>query len=127
MLLAEEHRVLVFTQFTDEVFGVEVIARGISEFGPLPYTGAMSQEERHSTLGRFGSDRTYGALILSLKAGGQSLNLREASYVVRFDRWWNPASERQAEDRSHRMGQILPVFFLPEEPFGLFGLKPPQK
>ena len=51
MLRAEEHRVLVFTQFTDELFGVEAIARGISEFGPLTYTGAMSQEERHSTIG----------------------------------------------------------------------------
>jgi SNF2 family DNA or RNA helicase len=29
--------------------------------------------------------------------------------VVHFDRWWNPAVERQAEDRTHRMGQTLPV------------------
>ena len=53
VLRAEEHRMLVFTQFTDDVFGVEAIARGLSEFGPLTYTGAMSQEERHSTVGRF--------------------------------------------------------------------------
>ncbi|MHB0981312.1 MAG: SNF2-related protein [Thermoleophilia bacterium] len=109
VLRAEDHRVLVFTQFTDNSFGVEAIARGLSEFGPLTYTGAMSQEERHHTLGRFKSDATHSALILSLKAGGQGLNLQEASYVVHFDRWWNPASERQAEDRSHRMGQTSPV------------------
>lgn len=109
VLRAEDHRVLVFTQFTDASFGVEAIAKGISEFGPLTYTGAMSQEERHSTLGRFKSDAAHGALILSLKAGGQGLNLQEASYVVHFDRWWNPASEKQAEDRSHRMGQTSPV------------------
>jgi SNF2 family DNA or RNA helicase len=48
-------------------------------------------------------------LILSLKAGGQGLNLQQASYVVHFDRWWNPAVERQAESRSHRLGQLLPV------------------
>jgi len=109
VLRAEKHRMLVFTQFTDELFGVEAIARGISEFGPLTFTGAMSQEERHSTLSRFKSDSVHAALILSLKAGGQGLNLQEASYVVHFDRWWNPASERQAEDRSHRMGQVSPV------------------
>jgi len=109
VLRAEDHRVLVFTQFTDASFGVEAIAKGIAEFGPLTYTGAMSQEERHSTLGRFKSNAAHGALILSLKAGGQGLNLQEASYVVHFDRWWNPASEKQAEDRSHRMGQTSPV------------------
>jgi len=109
VLRAEEHRLLVFTQFTDASYGVEAIARELSEFGPLTYTGAMSQEQRHSTVGRFKDDPTRGALILSLKAGGQGLNLQEASYVVHFDRWWNPASEKQAEDRSHRMGQTSSV------------------
>jgi hypothetical protein len=46
--------------------------------------------------------------VLSLRAGGQGLNLQEASYVFHFDRWWNPAIGHQAEDRSHRFGQGLP-------------------
>jgi SNF2 family DNA or RNA helicase len=37
------------------------------------------------------------------------LNLQDASYVFHFDRWWNPSVERQAEDRSHRLGQEYPV------------------
>ena len=37
------------------------------------------------------------------------LNLQDASYVFHFDRWWNPSVERQAEDRSHRLGQAYPV------------------
>ena len=37
------------------------------------------------------------------------MNLQEASYVFHLDRWWNPAIERQAEDRSHRYGQTVPV------------------
>ena len=109
VLRAEDHRMLVFTQFTDASFGVEAIARGLSDFGPLAYTGDMTQEQRHGTIRLFKNDSTHGALILSLKAGGQGLNLQEASYVVHFDRWWNPASEKQAEDRSHRMGQTSPV------------------
>jgi hypothetical protein len=44
-----------------------------------------------------------------VRAGGQGLNLQEASYVFHFDRWWNPAIEHQAEDRSHRLGQALSV------------------
>ena len=47
--------------------------------------------------------------MVSLRAGGVGLNLQEASYVFHLDRWWNPAVERQAEDRSHRFGQTVPV------------------
>ncbi len=57
----------------------------------------------------FKDNPSHRILILSLKAGGVGLNLQEASYVFHFDRWWNPAVERQAEDRSHRMGQTVPV------------------
>ncbi|MGH2733202.1 MAG: helicase-related protein, partial [Actinomycetota bacterium] len=57
----------------------------------------------------FHGDAGHRLLVLSLRAGGQGLNLADASYVVHFDRWWNPAVERQAEDRTHRMGQTLPV------------------
>ena len=44
-------------------------------------------------------------LVISLRAGGVGLNLQEASYVFHLDRWWNPAMERQVEDRAHRIGQ----------------------
>jgi SNF2 family DNA or RNA helicase len=42
---------------------------------------------------------------ISLKAGGFGLNLTEADYVFLLDPWWNPASEAQAVDRAHRIGQ----------------------
>ena len=29
--------------------------------------------------------------------------------MFHLDRWWNPALERQAEDRTHRMGQTVKV------------------
>ncbi len=65
--------------------------------------------ERQAVAERFKADARHRVLVLSLRAGGLGLNLQEASYVVHFDRWWNPAVERQAEDRCHRMGQHLPV------------------
>ena len=43
--------------------------------------------------------------MLSLKAGGTGLNLTQASHVIHFDRWWNPAVENQATDRAFRIGQ----------------------
>ncbi len=49
-------------------------------------------------------------LLISLKAGGVGLNLTRADTVIHYDPWWNPASEDQASDRSHRIGQNNPVF-----------------
>lgn len=105
----EGHRALLFSQYTDDTFGVGAAAKALSEFRPLTYTGAMSGGQRDATIARFKSDESHRALILSLKAGGVGLNLQDASYVFHIDRWWNPAVERQAEDRSHRMGQFFPV------------------
>jgi len=48
--------------------------------------------------------------LLSLKAGGTGLNLTAADYVFILDPWWNPASENQAIDRAHRIGQQKNVF-----------------
>jgi SNF2 family DNA or RNA helicase len=48
--------------------------------------------------------------MLSLKAGGVGLTLTEADTVILYDPWWNPAVERQAMDRTHRIGQDKPVF-----------------
>lgn len=108
-LQGQGHKMLIFSQFTDEDFGVQAITRELSEWGPTSYTGALSQDERDAVIRRFKSDSENQALVISLRAGAQGLNLQEASYVVHFDRWWNPAIESQAEDRSHRMGQRYPV------------------
>jgi SNF2 family DNA or RNA helicase len=102
-------RALVFSQFADSSFGAAAIAERLRAFRPLLYTGAMSTAQRDAVVREFRENPAHGALVLSLRAGGQGLNLQDASYVIHFDRWWNPAVERQAEDRSHRLGQTLPV------------------
>lgn len=108
-LTAEGHRALVFSQFTDHDFGVDAIASQLHDFRPLQYTGALASSQRERILQAFKEDPSHKVLVLSLRAGGLGLNLQEASYVFHFDRWWNPAVERQAEDRSHRLGQSSPV------------------
>jgi SNF2 family DNA or RNA helicase len=105
----EGHRALVFSQFTDERHGVRAIASHLSAFHPLEYTGGLTTAERDRVIEEFKRDDSHRVLVLSLRAGGQGLNLPEASYVFHFDRWWNPAVEHQAEDRSHRLGQEFPV------------------
>lgn len=109
VLREQGHRALLFSQYTDEMFGVGKMAKVLKEYHPLTYVGGMSSSERDQVIQRFKANDIHKALILSLKAGGVGLNLQEASYIFHIDRWWNPAAERQAEDRSHRMGQVVPV------------------
>ena len=58
---------------------------------------------------RFQSPNGPPLFLLSLKAGGVGLNLTAANHVFHFDRWWNPAIEDQATDRSYRIGQVKNV------------------
>ena len=99
------HRALIFSQWTSEHFGTGRLEKELKEFRPLAYTGTLLQAERAARIEMFKRDTQHTALILSLRAGGQGLNLQEATYVFHFDRWWNPAVENQASDRAHRMGQ----------------------
>jgi SNF2 family DNA or RNA helicase len=108
-LAAEGHRALIFTQFVDDRFGARAVAARLRAFSPLVYTGDLAPAEREAVAARFRERPEHVALILSLQAGAEGLNLQDASYVFHFDRWWNPARERQAEGRAHRLGQTRPV------------------
>ncbi|XP_047313652.1 helicase-like transcription factor CHR28 [Impatiens glandulifera] len=48
-------------------------------------------------------------MVMSLKAGNLGLNMVSACQVIILDLWWNPATEDQAIERAHRIGQTLPV------------------
>ena len=108
-LTAQGHRALIFSQYTNDVSGVAAAARYLREFNPLTLTGDTPQQQRAAVIDRFKTHDEHKVMVLSLRAGGLGLNLQEASYVFHLDRWWNPAVERQAEDRSHRIGQTVKV------------------
>jgi superfamily II DNA or RNA helicase len=100
-VVAEGHRVLVFSQFTR--FLRSIRARLDAEgLGSVYLDG--STRDRDAVIEEF---RTGAApvFLISLKAGGFGLTLTEADYVFVLDPWWNPASEAQAVDRAHRIGQ----------------------
>ncbi len=104
-LTARGYKALVFSQYTSESSGVRAAATYLNRFKPLLLTGDMAMDRRREIISQFQTDSSSKVLILSLRAGGLGLNLQVASYVFHLDRWWNPAIERQAEDRTHRMGQ----------------------
>ena len=53
----------------------------------------------------------YEVLLLSLRAGGEGLNLQMASHVFVLEPWWNPAVELQAIQRAHRIGMFFLHFY----------------
>ena len=98
-------RILVFSQFVETL-------KWISDRIALPsdlLTGSMSVIERQAAMDRFKMDSVPRALLVSLRAGGVGLNLGEATHVVVFDRWWNPAVEVQAIYRAHRFDRDEPL------------------
>jgi SNF2 family DNA or RNA helicase len=101
-ILAEGHKVLVFSQFVQclKLLGAELRERRVR------YHQLTGQTiKRGQVVEAFQNDPEPCVFLISLKAGGTGLNLTAASYVVLFDPWWNPAVEAQAIDRTHRIGQ----------------------
>jgi hypothetical protein len=104
-VFAAGERMLVFTHFAR--WG-EKLARHLSEYTGKPiacYHGGLTRTARDRMVKEFQEGTGPGALVLSIKAGGSGLNLTAANHVVLYDRWWNPAVEDQARDRSWRIGQ----------------------
>ncbi len=60
---------------------------------------------RQEIVDRFEKADSIKPFLISIKAGGVGLNLTSANYVFIIDPWWNPFVERQAIDRTHRIGQ----------------------
>jgi len=106
-LLAEGHKALVFSQFTQML---ALIRKALDERGiPYMYLDGRTRD-RQTPVDQFQNDPSVPFFLISLKAGGVGLNLTAADYVMHVDPWWNPAVERQATDRTHRIGQDKPVF-----------------
>ena len=99
------HRALVFSQFTR--FLGKVRERLDAAGMEYCYLDGKTRD-RAAEVQRF-KDGAAPAFLISLKAGGFGLNLTEADYCFLLDPWWNPATEAQAVDRTHRIGQSRKV------------------
>ena len=106
-LVKEDHRALVFSQFTEML----EILKGTAEEKKLEYMYLDGRtKDRMSKVDAFNDPKGPPLFFISLKAGGTGLNLTAADYVIHYDPWWNPAVEDQATDRTHRIGQTRAVF-----------------
>ncbi len=100
---------LRFTAYLD-LLNDYLKANGVTCVG---YRGSMSASAREEAVRRFktpaGIADPLPVMLISTKAGGVGLNLTVAHKVIMCDLAWNPATEQQAIDRSHRIGQDKPV------------------
>ncbi len=106
-LIANGHKVLIFSQFVKHLRLVEqwVKSKGIT-YQYLDGQTPLPTREKSIDAFQAGEGDVF---LISLKAGGTGLNLTAADYVIHLDPWWNPAVEDQASDRAHRIGQERPV------------------
>ena len=102
--ILENHKILIFSQFTSALSLIkkEFLERNIDYYYLDGSTKAM---DRIRLVNEFNESNNVSVFLISLKAGGNGLNLTSADIVMHLDPWWNPAVENQATDRAHRIGQ----------------------
>ena len=102
-MIENGRRILLFSQFTSML---KLLRTRLEEngFSTMYLDGDTPADERLELAERF-NDGQAQIFLISLRAGGYGLNLTGADLVIHYDPWWNPATEDQATDRAHRIGQ----------------------
>jgi hypothetical protein len=117
-LKAGGHRVLIFSGMTRMLDIVQDFLT-MQQYSFERLDGSIRGSERFDALNRFSASRTEPGssdaafvFLLSVRAGGQGLNLTQADTCIFLDSDFNPQVDLQAEDRVHRIGQQKPVLVL---------------
>lgn len=107
-LQAGGHRALIFTQMTRVL---DILEQFLNIHGHryLRLDGSTKIEQRQILTDRFNNDNRILAFILSSRSGGLGINLTGADTVIFYDLDWNPAMDKQCQDRCHRIGQTRDV------------------
>ena len=104
-IASRQEKLLVFSQFRETVEPLEEYLAGIFKARGLVMHGGVPVKKRQALVDAFQTPDGPPFMVLTIKVGGTGLTLTEASHVLHFDRWWNPAVEDQATDRAFRIGQ----------------------
>ena len=104
-IIENNEKVLVFSQYK---------SKGITQLGKIlkchhikftEYHGELSKTQKEQAIADFRNQSDIHVFLGTFKSAGTAITLTEASHVIHFDHWWNPATMQQAEDRAHRIGQ----------------------
>lgn len=104
--MGSSDRMIVFSQYVETI---EWLRQRVKGAAVDLFHGGLDEKERDHQLRLFRTKPGPRVLLMSLHAGAAGLNLGEASCVVFYDRWWNPAVESQAMYRAYRFGRRVPL------------------
>ncbi|KAL3473015.1 hypothetical protein BJX99DRAFT_249193 [Aspergillus californicus] len=108
----EKKKIIIFSGFDQSLNLCEDLLAMEQENVPFKHVrldGRTSSAWRNLSVFLFQNDPRYKVFLISIRAGGEGLNLVSSSTVIFLDEDWNPQIMRQAEARVHRIGQIRPV------------------
>ncbi|KAI0232907.1 putative ATPase [Massospora cicadina] len=108
-LIAKDHRILIFSQFTQIVDIIESYLLHLRKWEFCRIDGTVKQDSRQQQIHHFNSNPDIKVFLISTRAGGLGINLATADTVIFYDSDWNPQMDLQAQDRCHRIGQKKPV------------------
>jgi SNF2 family DNA or RNA helicase len=107
-LKSNKSKVLIFTQMTRMLDILEIFLN-LHGYSYVRLDGSTKVEVRQQVVDRFNTDQKIFCFISSTRSGGIGINLTGADSIVFYDTDWNPAMDKQAQDRCHRIGQTRTV------------------
>lgn len=103
------YKVVIFSQWVSSFNLLQPVLEQ-NGYSTLRFTGeTINLEERNKILEQFANDHTIHILLCGLKVGGVGLDLVSANRCIMLEPWFNLPVEKQAADRTHRIGQTRPV------------------
>lgn len=100
--IEEGHKVIIFTNFTDEIMSLR------EHFGKkcVIHNGPMKDTEKQLSVDRYQTDNSVKVFIGNIKSAGVGITLTAGDIVIFNSYDWVPGSNEQCEDRSYRIGQL---------------------
>ncbi len=110
------HKIMTITQENDKIVlfsqslgTLNLFGKALNEKGKNYIRIDGSTNNRQSLIDKF-NHGSIDVALCSIKACAYGINLIGANHIIHIDRWWNPATEDQATDRVHRIGQDKQVY-----------------
>lgn len=106
-------KIIIASQFTN-LIGVFAYELQKAKISTLVLTGKTSPKLRVEVQDLFQQSDDHNLILVNTKAGGESINLSRASYMIFLDETYVPDEQEQMEDRGHRIGHPtgLTVYYL---------------
>jgi SWI/SNF-related matrix-associated actin-dependent regulator 1 of chromatin subfamily A len=100
--IEEGHKVIIFTNFTDELMALK------EHFGKksVIHNGPMKDTEKQLSVDRYQTDDSVKVFIGNIRSAGVGITLTAGDIVIFNSYDWVPGSNEQCEDRSYRIGQL---------------------